>query len=250
MLTRAKTFVLIPGAWMGTWSWHPTARLLQERGHPVVALTLPGLSYGSSPAGLRLSSAVDFVVDEVERRDLRDVVLVSHSWGGYAATGAMRRLGDRVALAVYYNSVVPAPGLSMADENPGYGQAIRESIAGTPNGVVSIPLEAVRAGLMHDEAPELQRLAFELMLPQPGGYMVDALDAADSAASGVPSAYVLGESDTSLARPGAEFAARLGVEPTMIPGGHMTMLTRPAVVADALLSAISSADRPRASPST
>ena len=33
---------------MGGWCCHPVARLLRERGHEVVALTMPGLSYGSS----------------------------------------------------------------------------------------------------------------------------------------------------------------------------------------------------------
>lgn len=56
---RPKTFVLVPGAWVGGWSWYPVARLLRERGHGVLTLTLPGLSYGSSPAGLRITDAVD-----------------------------------------------------------------------------------------------------------------------------------------------------------------------------------------------
>jgi len=31
-------------------------------------------------------------------------------------------------------------------------------------------------------------------------------------------------------RPGTEFAERLGVEPILIPGGHMTLLTDPETV--------------------
>lgn len=47
------TVAVIPGAGMGAWSWHPVARHLPSRGHRVDALTMPGLSYGDSPAGLR-----------------------------------------------------------------------------------------------------------------------------------------------------------------------------------------------------
>ena len=36
-----------------------------------------------------------------------DVVLVSHSWGGYPATGAAHRLADRVAKVIYFSAVVP-----------------------------------------------------------------------------------------------------------------------------------------------
>jgi pimeloyl-ACP methyl ester carboxylesterase len=232
--SNRRTFVLIPGAWMGAWSWHPVARLLKQDGHDVLALTVPGLSYGSSPEGLRLADAVDFVVREIEARDLRDVVLVSHSWGGYPATGAAHRLTDRIAKVVYYNAVVPAQGVSMTDENDVYGKAIQDSINATPDRTVTIPLEAIRAGLMHDESPELQELVFALTLPQPGGYMVDALDGPAVTDVGLPAAYLLGEEDRSLARPGDEFAARLGVLPVLVPGSHMAMLSRPADIAAAL----------------
>jgi pimeloyl-ACP methyl ester carboxylesterase len=229
--TRVNNFVLVPGAWMGAWSWHPVARLLPGR---VTALTLPGLFYGDSPGGLRLADAVDFVVREIERRDLRDVVLVGHSWGGYPATGAAMRIGDRLAKVVYYNAVVPAAGAAMSDENDVYGKAIQESIAATPDGTVPLPIEAVRMGLMPDEPAELQDLVYGLALPQPGGYMTDALAEVDP---GLPAAYVLGETDRSLARPGEEFAARLGLAPIGVPGGHMALLSRPAEVAAALVEA-------------
>jgi pimeloyl-ACP methyl ester carboxylesterase len=232
-MVEKRVFVLVPGAWMGAWSWHPVAKLLRENGHDVIALTMPGLSYGSSPEGLRLADAVDFVAREIESRDLHDVVLVSHSWGGYPATGAAQRVAGRIAKLVYYNAVVPAEGVSMSEENEVYGKAIRDSIAATPDRTVPIPLEAIRFGLMPDESAELQELVFALTLPQPGGYMVDALDGQPD---GLPAAYLLGVDDQSLARPGEEFAARLGVEPVSVPGSHMAMLSKPAEVAAAILA--------------
>ncbi len=231
-----KTFVLVPGASLGGWSWYPVARLLRARGYRVVTPTLPGLSYGSSPAGLRLADAVDFVAGEVERRDLRDVVLVGHSLGGYPATGAAHRVADRVSHVIYYNAVVPARGVSMADENAEIGQFVRASIAASPEGTVPFPLDAVRMVLMQDAPTELQHLVFAMMLPTPGGYMVDALDVPAVTEIGLDAAYVLGVDDRSLARPGAEFAARLGVEPLLVPGSHMALLTHPESVADAFVS--------------
>jgi hypothetical protein len=55
---------------------------------------------------------------------------------------------------------------------------------------------------------------------------------------GLDAACVQCADDIALARPGAESAARLGVDPLVVPGNHMTMLTRPAVVADALISVL------------
>jgi hypothetical protein len=52
---------------------------------------------------------------------------------------------------------------------------------------------------------------------------------------GVSAGYVLSEDDRALARPGTEFAARIGLTPVMVPGGHESMLTRPDEVTTALL---------------
>ena len=51
-------YVLVPGAWHGGWSWHPVGRRLRDSGHGATALTMPGLSLGDDPTGLRLSDAV------------------------------------------------------------------------------------------------------------------------------------------------------------------------------------------------
>jgi hypothetical protein len=48
--------------------------------------------------------------------------------------------------------------------------------------------------------------------------------------------YVLSENDLALARPGDELAARIGLTPRMVPGGHQSMLTSPDEVTKALLT--------------
>jgi pimeloyl-ACP methyl ester carboxylesterase len=236
-VTNSQTFVLLPGAWMGAWSWHPVARLLRERGHQVVALTMPGLSYGDTPDGLHLTDAVDFVVREIDRRDLKEVVLVAHSWGGYPATGAAHRRPDRIAKVIYYSAVVPARGRSMADENAAYGEAIREAVATRPDRTVPLSLDVIRGGLMPGDSPELQELVAGLVLPQPGGYMTDALDVPAVTEIGLPAAYLYSAGDISLARPADEFAARLGVTPVVVPGTHMALLTHAAEIAEAITAA-------------
>jgi pimeloyl-ACP methyl ester carboxylesterase len=231
-----RTFVLIPGAWMGGWSWQPVARLLAEGGYPVLTLTLPGLSYDGSPAGLGLADAIDYVVGEVERRDLTDVVLVCHSWGGYPATGAAHRLAGRVRKVIYHSAVVPERDRAMADENEQYGEIIRQAVTAGPDRTVPIGLDAISGGLMPGEPAPLQEFVSRMLVPQPGGYMLDSLDVPPVTKTGLNAAYVLCADDVALARPGAEFAARLGVEPVVVPGHHLTLLTRPGIVADALLS--------------
>ena len=234
MAIISPTFVLVPGAWQGGWAWQPVARRLREAGHAAVTITLPGLADGDERAGLRLSDAVGHVVAEVSRRDLNEVVLVGQSWGGYVITGAAHELAGRLAKVIYYNAVVPARGTAMVDENAEYAALTRAAIEASPDGTISVLREQVPIFLPEADK-QAQDLFFELLLPQPGGYFTDPLDVGDVTTLGVSAGYVLSEDDRALARPGTEFAARIGLTPLMVPGGHESMLTRPDEVTAALL---------------
>ena len=234
MAIISPTFVLVPGAWQGGWAWQPVARRLREAGHAAVTITLPGLADGDERAGLRLSDAVGHVVAEVSRRDLNEVVLVGQSWGGYVITGAAHELAGRLAKVIYYNAVVPARGTAMVDENAEYAALTRAAIEASPDGTISVLREQVPIFLPEADK-QAQDLFFELLLPQPGGYFTDPLDVGDVTTLGVSAGYVLSEDDRALARPGTEFAARIGLTPVMVPGGHESRLTRPAEVTKALL---------------
>jgi pimeloyl-ACP methyl ester carboxylesterase len=234
MSITSPAFVLVPGAWQGGWAWQPVARRLREAGCAAMTITLPGLADGDERAGLRLTDAVDHVVAEVSRRDLSEVVLVGQSWGGYVITGAAHGLAGRLAKVIYFNAVVPARGTAMVDENAEYAAMTRAAIEASPDGTISLVREQVPL-FMPEADKQVQDLFFELLVPQPGGYFLDSIDVGDVTTLGVPAGYVLSEDDRALARPGPEFAARIGLTPLMVSGGHESMLTRPDEVTKALL---------------
>lgn len=234
--TQGLTYVLIPGGWHGAWSWRPVANRLRAASHRAITLTLPGLGDGDDPSGYQLGDAVDYIVNEVRRLELDNVVLVAHSWGGYPATGAAHLLRGRVSKIVYYNAFVPVRVRSLVDETPpDTRELMLQLIDGSPFGAIAPSLEYVEQLLLQGVAPALQRLVADLMTPQPGGYFLGALDI-DAASLGVPTAYVTGDSDQAMPHPGPEFAARLGVKPVVVPGTHDGMLTHPDEVANAILA--------------
>jgi len=111
------TYVLITGA--GTrLAWRPVAQRLRAQGHRVLTPTLPGLHDGADPTAHSLHDVIDYVVDFVERADLREVSLLGHSWGGYVITGAAPRLAPRLRRLVYWSAFVPAAGRCLNDEVP------------------------------------------------------------------------------------------------------------------------------------
>ncbi|MFC4587655.1 alpha/beta fold hydrolase [Sphaerisporangium corydalis] len=237
MSDSGSTYVLIPGAWHGGWSWRPVAERLRAAGHRAVCLTLPGLGDGDDPSGIGLRDAVDHVVAEVERLGVTGVTLVAHSWGGYPMAGAAHRLRGTVSKVVYYSAQVPLPGRSMLDDNPPQAAAwLRELIEDSPTRSIPPTLEFVQGLFMQGVEQQTQRLVAELLTPQPGGYFLDALDDPGVSEPGVPALYILGQDDRALPRPGAEFAARLGLEPVMVPGTHEGMLTHPDEITKAILN--------------
>lgn len=78
---------------------------------------------------------------------------------------------------------------------------------------------------------DAQRLVSELLTPQPAAYFLDTFDGPEAASLGIALTYILGEDDHAMQRPGTDFAARLGVEPVIVPGSHNGLLTHPEAVA-------------------
>ncbi|MEW1720604.1 alpha/beta fold hydrolase [Streptomyces sp. NPDC093109] len=106
-------FVLVAGAWLGAWAWDEVVPELRAAGHGAHALTLSGLAERrDEPAGQR--THVQDIVDEVVLHDLRDVVLVGHSYAGIPVGQAAERIGDRLARVVFVDSNIPADGESFA----------------------------------------------------------------------------------------------------------------------------------------
>jgi pimeloyl-ACP methyl ester carboxylesterase len=232
------TYVLIPGAWHGCWSWAPVAQRLRSAGHTAITTTLPGLGDGDDPRGHRLADAADHVVRLFEDNDLTDVVLVGHSWGGYPITGAAERLTGRLAGIVYYAAQIPVPGRSLLDDNPPEAAAmLRGLIDSSPTRSIAPTIEFVEQIFMQGAAPEVQRLVADLLTPMPGHYFLDPADGVDVRTLGVGLHYLLGDDDHALPLPGATFAERLGVTPTAVPGTHEGMLTHPDEIAKAILAA-------------
>jgi pimeloyl-ACP methyl ester carboxylesterase len=132
-------FVLVAGAWLGSWAWDEVVPELRAAGHGAHALTLSGLAEKRGvPAGQQ--THVADIVGEVERLGLRDVVLVGHSYSGIPVGQAAERIGDRLAHVVFVDSNVPADGVSFVSAFPPGQARMEASIA--ENGGFWAPMTA------------------------------------------------------------------------------------------------------------
>jgi len=232
-------YVLVPGAWHGGWAFRAVGQHLRAAGHDTLALTMPGLGVNDDPTGVTLSDSIAHTIDEIERRDLRDVHLVGHSWGGLVISGVAARAADRLAELVYYSAFVPSNGESLLDLCPPPYVELFEAVAGqSPTNSVQLPFEVWQGGFMQDAPESTQRVIWEALSSHPMGAFSERLRLPDYASLDLPLRYVLARDDIGLP-PGEygwdRFADRLGVRPTLVDGSHESLFTQPESVARGIL---------------
>jgi pimeloyl-ACP methyl ester carboxylesterase len=109
---QRATFVLVHGAWAGSWIWRDVIARLRAAGHAVYASTATGLgdrAHLADPA-IDLTTHITDVANLIEVEDLRDVTLVGWSYGGMIISGVANRVPGRLAQLVYLDADVPADG--------------------------------------------------------------------------------------------------------------------------------------------
>jgi pimeloyl-ACP methyl ester carboxylesterase len=106
------TFVLVHGSFTGGWYWSRVRPLLQAAGHEVWTPTLTGAGDRSHllSRSVSLETHILDIVNVLRYEDLRDVVLVGHSYGGMVITGAADREPKRVSRLIYLDATVPKNG--------------------------------------------------------------------------------------------------------------------------------------------
>jgi pimeloyl-ACP methyl ester carboxylesterase len=112
-----RTFVLVHGCGHGGWCYQGVARILRSRGQEVYAPTMTGLGEREhllSPA-IDLDLHITDIVKVLQFEDLRNVILVGHSYGGMVITGVADRATDRIGHIVYLDAATPENGQSLVD---------------------------------------------------------------------------------------------------------------------------------------
>lgn len=109
------TYVIVHGAWGGSWAFRKVDVLLREKGSVVYrpSLTGQGERVHLATPNVGLSTHIDDVVNTILFEDLHDVILVGHSYGGMVITGVADRVPDRVRRLIYVDAMVPNDGDSL-----------------------------------------------------------------------------------------------------------------------------------------
>ena len=112
---QQDTYVIVHGAWGGSWSFKKVDSILSARGNVVYRPSLTGQGervHLASP-DIDLNTHILDVVNTILFEDLHNVILVGHSYGGEVITGVADSIPERIAKLVYLDAILPNDGESV-----------------------------------------------------------------------------------------------------------------------------------------
>lgn len=223
-----SVFALIPGSGGSGWYFHRLAAILTDRGHQAIPIDLPAADPRAD---------FDAYVDACRTvlADVRsdDLIVVGQSLGGFTAPLVAEQLA--APRLVFVNAMIPEPGESprhwFATTGP---ERARIELADVENRDSTTAFDPMR-DFFHDVPADVVTDAMALGEPEQS----EAIMACRSAFSSLPPSVTVisGRDDRFFPLPFQQRIARqrLGVEPMVIPGGHLVALARPDALADALI---------------
>jgi pimeloyl-ACP methyl ester carboxylesterase len=123
-----RTFLVCHGAWSAGWAWKKMHPLMSAAGHRLLTPSYTGLGervHLASPS-IDLETHIQDILNVITYEDLRDIVLLGHSYGGMVATSVADRARDKIAQLVYLDAFVPREGQSLFDLNEAGRQPMRD----------------------------------------------------------------------------------------------------------------------------
>ncbi|WP_108125080.1 alpha/beta fold hydrolase [Saccharospirillum mangrovi] len=230
---HSRTFLLVHGAWHGSFVWRELAPKLRAAGHSVTAPTLTGLGERKHTLNdlANLETHIQDIVNHIEMEDLHDIDLVGWSYGGMVTTGVLARVTERIRSMIYLDAFVPDNGKALIDYAEGPVVPLFNESRINDTAIPPIPLEVF--GVQDDS---IKQFVNPRLVPQPWRTTFQPVDALATRPD-IPFTYVhcLGFVDSPFGYFHDKFKAE-GVNTFEIQASHLCMLDAVDTVADILLT--------------
>ena len=232
----ADTYVLVHGAWHTGAEMEPVAQHLRERGHTVYCPTLTGNRPGDDRATVGLSEAAQSLVDFLIHKDLREVRLMGHSYGGMVISKVADVVPERITRLVYWNAFVPLNGECLNDMVPPHYKAMFDQIAAANQNAVMLPYPIWREAFINDADAGLAQRAFDRLNLQPYRTFTEPVALqSEMATKPMGKSYLFCTEDTATPHSmpwHPRLSERLGLYRLVAcPGSHELCFTDPALLA-------------------
>jgi len=238
----ADTYVLVHGAWHTGELMEPVARHIREKGHVVHCPTLAGNRPDDDRSAIGLADAARSLVDFLEQRNLTDVRLMGHSYGGMVISQAADAVSQRIRRLVYVNAFVPLNGQCLNDMVPPHYKALFDGVAAANGNAVMLPYPIWREAFINDADAALAESSYARLNPHPYRTFTEPVSLrTELAALEIGKSYVNFLQDTAMPHSlpwHPRLSERLGLFRLVeAPGSHETCFTNPALLAEKIIEA-------------
>jgi len=222
---------------MGAWSWKFVLERLSAAGHDARALSFRGVGERAA----ELSPEIDndtFLADTLavlEQDDLRDVILVGHSFGSLIASLVVDRMPERIAHLVIIDGGIAQDGQSIFGRIPAHIAAKRKTLVQTVQGTEVLPFAPVGSLIIDD--PELAAWTHRHLTPHPVACYTKPIRLFHPAGNGRPMTYI------ACTKPRYPVSVGMHEKVQALPhilfrpiaAGHNCIISAPDLVANELL---------------
>ncbi|ATP40666.1 alpha/beta hydrolase [Solibacillus sp. R5-41] len=238
------TFVLVHGSWADAHFWDGVAAELRSQGHVVYTPEYAG--HGNDPnKNVTHAMITNSVVDFITKWNLRNFILVGHSFGGTVIQKVAEQVPERIKRLVFWDAFVLRDGESVADAFPAQMRYGFEHLrANSQDDTIMLPFPLFRDSFVNTATLEEAQRMYNGVTPEPAKPLFEKLDLKRFYSLSTPKSYVYFYQDNAL--PQGEgygwhpnMSSRLGQFRLIVgDGDHFTdTLTRPAMVAQKLYEA-------------
>jgi len=235
------TFVLVHGGWHDGSCWREVVGHLERAGHRAFTPTIAG---NGKAADRRVDHAActASIVDFIVANDIRDFVLVGHSYGGTIIAKVAEAIPERIRRLVFWSAFVLNDGQSLFDETPQNVAASEAGAQASGDDTFLPPFEAVRDIFFNTASYEDALRFYGEWSPQPMQPFRDKLDLKTFFRLDIPKSYLVCTEDIRIPMPDLSwhprFSNRLGrFRFVSMPGDHEAMYTNPALLAQKFVEA-------------
>lgn len=239
MKNSNKTILLIHGAWEGAWSWEQTIEYIEQKGHTVKAIDLPGHGDDKTPTSeITMALYANRVKKELEGID-GQVILVGHSFAGFVVTKVAEEIPEKIEKLVFVASAVPYEGKTAFEifEEDEESEFLENLIFSKDKSTATISRETIK-NIVFTGATDAQIDAVlpKLVAQATKPFFEQVITTPENFGS-VPQAYVETTLDRVISINGQRHGQKmLGIDEVItLERGHVPLETAPRELAEALV---------------
>ncbi|WP_245596822.1 alpha/beta hydrolase [Shimazuella kribbensis] len=194
---KKLTFVLVHGSWADTSYFKEVASELRKQGNKVYIPEYAGHGSMKDMKNVTHEQITKSVVDYIKKKDLNNIVLVGHSFGGTVIAKVAEQVPDRINRLVFFNAFVPKDGESLYDQLPPPIQETFSQLAESSNGTIMLPFPLFRDAFANTANLEEAKVLYSKISPEPAGPLFQKLDLKKFYSLQIPKSYLNLTEDTA-----------------------------------------------------